>query len=311
MPAVGTPGPAPSGVDHFSSLRGVSLSVLASAALAGCLATTPQSGGQSATAATGSAGGATTTGASAQLETCPATLGTIRIDEQTSAPWYSTYASRYSTGSTVPALRLLIQQSNCFIIVDRGRGLQAANQERDLIRGAEGRAGSNYGTGQIAAADYTLIPEVIISDRGGTRGGGGLAAVGGLFGSTGAALGAVAGNFSTNEAGTVLTVIDNRSSVQLAASEGYAKNTDFGGMGALFGGGAAAGAGAYTSTPQGKVLLASFMDAYNKLVVSVRNYKAQTVQGGLGTGGTMGVQGGATPASKAVDQPVKPPPKKK
>ena len=62
--------------------------------------------------------------------------------------------------------------------MDRGRGLQAANQERDLIRGAEGRAGSNYGTGQIAAADYTLIPEVIISDRGGTRGGGGLAAVG-------------------------------------------------------------------------------------------------------------------------------------
>ena len=148
---------------------------LASLTLAGCLATTPQSGGQSATGATGSAGGATTTGASAQLESCPATLGTIRIDEQTGAPWYGTYVSRYGTGSTIPALRLLIQQSNCFIIVDRGRGLAAANAERDLIRGAEGRAGSNYGTGQIAAADYTLIPEVIVSDRGGTQGGGGLA----------------------------------------------------------------------------------------------------------------------------------------
>ena len=75
-------------------------------------------------------------------------------------------------------------------------------------------------------------------------------------------------------------------------------------MGALFGAGAAAGAGAYTSTPQGKVLLASFMDAYNKLVQSVRNYKAQTVQGGMGAGGTMGVQGGSTAASKAVDQSV-------
>jgi hypothetical protein len=279
------------------------VAVLAAGAamFAGC-ATVPQSGGASATAATGSAGGAATTGASAQLETCPATLGTIRIDEQTSAPWYNTYASRWGTGSTVPALRLLIQQSNCFIIVDRGRGLQAATAERELIRGAEGRAGSNYGTGQIAAADFTMVPEVIVSDRGGTRGGGGLAAVGGLFGNAGRALGTVAGTFSTNEAGTILTVIDNRSSVQLAASEGYAKNTDFGGMGALFNAGGAAGAGAYTSTPQGKVLLASFMDAYNKLVQSVRNYRAQTVKGGLGTGGTMGVQGGSTPASKEVDR---------
>jgi len=34
-------------------------------------------------------------------------------------------------------------------------------------------------------------------------------------------------------------------------------------------------------------------------VKAVRNYKAQTVQGGLGTGGTLGVQGGSTPASLA------------
>ena len=273
-------------------------------ALTGCLATTPQSNGQSATVVTGSAGGATATGASSKLESCPTTLGTIRIDEQTSAGWYATYASRYGTGSTMPVLRLLIQQSNCFIIVDRGRGLAAGNAERDLIRGAEGRAGSNLGTGQIAAADFTMIPEVIVSDRGGTKGG--LAGIGGLLGGKAAMLGAVAGNFSTNEAGTVLTLIDNRSSVQLAAAEGYASNTDFGGMGALFGAGGAGGASAFTSTPQGKVLMASFADAYNKMVQSVRAYKAQTVKGGLGTGGTLGVQGGSTAASKEVDQAAKP-----
>jgi hypothetical protein len=33
----------------------------------------------------------------------------------------------------------------------------------------------------------------------------------------------------------------------------------------------------------------------------VRNYKAQTVRGGLGTGGRLGVQGGSTAASKEVD----------
>jgi hypothetical protein len=35
-------------------------------------------------------------------------------------------------------------------------------------------------------------------------------------------------------------------------------------------------------------------------VRSVRNYRAQTVRGGLGTGGALGVQGGGTPASQAV-----------
>jgi len=32
--------------------------------------------------------------------------------------------------------------------------------------------------------------------------------------------------------------------------------------------------------------------------MSVRNYQAQEVKGGLGTGGRLGVSGGATPASR-------------
>ena len=222
----------------------------------------------------------------------------MSIDEQTNAGWYSAYQSQYRMGSTIPALRLLIQQSNCFVIVDRGRGLQARTREAELIRGEEGRAGSNYGKGQIAAADYTIIPEVILSDRGGTRAAGGL---GGLLGRVGlGAIAGIAGSVSTNEAGTVLTLVDNRSTVQLAAAEGYSKNMDFAGMGALFGGGVGGGAGAYTSTPQGKVIFAAFMDSYNKMVRALRNYKAQTVKGGLGTGGRLGVQGGSTDASREI-----------
>jgi hypothetical protein len=273
--------------------------------LTGCLATTPTTGGgESATVATGSAAGGATSGANAQLETCPETMGTVSIDEQTNAGWYSAYQSQYRMGSTLPALKLLIQQSNCFVIVDRGRGLQARTREADLIRGEEGRAGSNYGKGQIAAADYTIIPEVILSDRGGTRAAGGL---GGIFGAAGALLGSV----STNEAGTVLTLIDNRSTVQLAAAEGFSKNMDFAGVGALFGGSVGGAGGAYTSTPQGKVIFAAFMDSYNKMVIALRNYKAQTVKGGLGTGGTLGVQGGSTDASKEVTKPKSTTKKKK
>lgn len=262
--------------------------------LGGCLATAPTVGGGSAGPASGSASGGVASGENAALEKCDQTLGTISIDENTSAGWYAAYHSRYGTGSTVPALRLLVQQSNCFVIVDRNRGLAARNKEMALMRGEEGRAGSNVGGGQVAAADYTMIPEVILSDRGGNRGGAGL---GGLLPG---AFSAVAGTFSSNEAGTMLTLIDNRSTVQLAAAEGYSKNMDFGALGGLFGGGAAAGGGAFTRTPQGKVLMAAFTDSYNKMVVALRNYQAQTVKGGLGTGGALGVQGGSTEASKSV-----------
>jgi hypothetical protein len=98
----------------------------------------------------------------------------------------------------------------------------------------------------------------------------------------------------------VLTLVDIRSTVRLAAAEGYSKNTSFGfgGLG-LSGAGALAGSG-YTTTDEGKLASAAFFDAYNKLVIAVRQYKAQTVEGGLGEGGGLGVQGGTTAASKKV-----------
>jgi len=96
----------------------------------------------------------------------------------------------------------------------------------------------------------------------------------------------------------VLTLVDNRSGVQLAAAEGSSSKTDFGAWGGVFGGGGAAGMGGYTNTPEGKVIAGAFADAYNNLVKAAKNYKAQEVRGGLGTGGRLGVQGGSTPASK-------------
>ena len=46
--------------------------------------------------------------------------------------------------------------------------------------------------------------------------------------------------------------------------------------------------------------MAAFADSYNKMVVALRNYKAQTVKGGLGTGGRLGVQGGSTEAGRGI-----------
>ena len=46
---------------------------------------------------------------------------------------------------------------------------------------------------------------------------------------------------------------------------------------------------------------AAFADSFNQMVKALRNYKAQTVKGGLGTGGRLGVSGGETAASKELD----------
>jgi hypothetical protein len=87
--------------------------------------------------------------------------------------------------------------------------------------------------------------------------------------------------------------------VQVAAAQGSAKNTDFG-FGLLGGGGnVGAGMGAYSSTPQGKVIAGAFLDSYNQMVKAVRQYAPQRVAGGLGTGGQLAVDG-ATKATDAV-----------
>lgn len=286
-----------------ASSRGIHAAVLsvlaATALLSGCLATAPSLGGGSATAVTGAAAGGESAGANSKFERCTETLGTIRIEEDTAAPWYSYYRNNYRLGSTVPILRTMIQQSNCFVILERGRGMQGIERERQMMRtGEEGRAGSNFGPGQQVGADYSLSPEIMMNAKGSSGFGAGL---GGLFSRAAPVVGAVAGSAKMNEAGTVLLLVDVRSTVQIAAAEGYSKNWDFGLGGGLFGalggGVGAAGGSGYTTTPEGKLVASAFADAYNKMVVALRNYKAQTVKGGLGTGGRLGVQGGQTPAS--------------
>mgnify|MGYP003644253902 CR=1 FL=1 len=267
------------------------LAVASSALLSGCLASTMNMGDSSAkTVATGSAGGSSSVNENDQLRKCDESLGTLAVVENS-----GNYASlrQYSLGSPTPVLRLLIQQSNCFVVIERGRGLDAMEQERRIRNSGEMRAGSNFGKGQMVAADYQLTPSVTFSnsDAGGI--GGALSAFSGALG----AVGRLAGGLKFKEASTLLTMVDNRSGVQLAAAEGSSKSTDYKLWGSLFGSRAGGSLGGYTKTAEGKVIAAAFADSYNQLVDAVQNYQAQTVRGGLGTGGRLGVQGGSTPAS--------------
>ncbi len=281
---------------HVRAASRWSLSLLGAAVvaavLAGCASTAPTLGDNKGVVS-GAAGGESADGQNSQLENCPETLGTLAIEEDTNAPWY--YQLRdHQLGSTVPVLRLMIQQSNCFVIVERGKSLNNMMREREFARGEESRAGSNFQKGQMVAADYTMSPAIQFS---GKTGGGSAFGGGGALGM----LGAIAGSVGRNEASTTLLLIDNRSGVQIAAAEGTAKNFDFGMFGAAFGGGGFGGGGGYAKTPQGKVIVAAFADSYNQMVKALRKYKAQTVKGGLGTGGRLGVQGGDTAASKEID----------
>nr|WP_315427096.1 peptidoglycan-binding protein [uncultured Albidiferax sp.] len=269
------------------------------ALLAGCETTDMKMGSSEAkTVATGSAGGATSANENTQLEKCPSALGTVSLIENEQAGWYTILRNEYRLPPTANLLRLMIQQSNCFIVVERSAaGMNAMSRERALMGSGEMRQGSNFGKGQVVSSDYGLSPEVIFNQNTG----GAAASIGGLFGNAGRVLGAVAGSTATREASVMLTMIDNRSSVQVAASEGSASKTDWGGMGALFGSSGGGAVGAYNSTPQGKVIAAAFMDAYNGMVRAVRNYRAQTVQGqGLGGGGKLGVDGGAAPSQTSA-----------
>lgn len=269
------------------SARALTLVVAACVgAVAGC--SSMQMGSSDAnTVATGSAGGANSQNANKKLEHCDRPLGTIEVVQDTSAPWYGELTGQWHLGSTVPVLKLMIQQSNCFVVVDRGRAMQDMMQERALQQSGELRQNSNFGKGQMVSADYTLSPSITFSNN---NAGGLGGAIGGLLGSVGAAVG---GSVTSKEASTLLTVDDNRSGVQVAAASGSAKDWDFGAIGGMLGGDLGAVGGGYSNTAEGKVIVAAFMDSYNGIVNAVRNYKAQTVQGGLGTGGHLGVQGAA------------------
>src|SRR6516225_6666651 len=89
-------------------------------ALAGCQTTDMQLGSQSAkTVATGSAAGAASTNANSQLEHCDSPLGTVSLTENQSAGWYTILRDEYKLPPTATLLRLMVQQSNCFVVVER------------------------------------------------------------------------------------------------------------------------------------------------------------------------------------------------
>ena len=217
----------------------------------------------------GSAGDAGTTQASTSLTRCDRALGTAALIEADGS--VITLLNTVGLQSPLPVVQLMMQQSGCFTVLERGSAIAAIEAEQQ-------RSGKMV---RLKAADYMVKPNIIFSnpDAGGY---GGLASVGSIFGPVGTLVGAAAGSIKMQEAQTLLTLVDVETGVQLAAAEGSAKVQDFGGLGGLggFGGGlfGLAGVSGYGNTAEGKLIVAALMDAHNKLVGQVRGRAVATGQ---------------------------------
>lgn len=208
--------------------------------------------------------------ATSSVEKCDAPLGTLAVSEHRGAS--TTQLQSYGLGSPVSLLRIMIQQSNCFTVLERGAAMQNLQEERALAASGDTLAGSNVGKGQLQAADFVMTPGVqfAAADTGGV--GGALTTYGSRFlGGLGGVVGGIAGGLKFKEAQTSLLIADVRSGIQVASAEGVAKKTDFNLSGWNWGGGGYTSMGGYTNTPEGKMVAASLLDNFNKIVLAIRS----------------------------------------
>jgi curli biogenesis system outer membrane secretion channel CsgG len=200
----------------------------------------------------------------AQIPTCTKKLGTIAIVEPDNNWWQG-----LGLGSPEAVLKLFVMKSGCFGLVDRNKGLASRNIERALADNGELQGGSNIGRGQVKAADYFIVPDIVSKNE--NSGGGGIgAALGGFLG--GSTFGAIAGNISVSkkEANVLLTLVNSRTTEQERMTEGYARKSDWsfgaGGSAGWWGGFGGVAGGGYQNTDIGQVLVLAYLNAYIDLV---------------------------------------------
>jgi len=207
-----------------------------------------------------------------QMPHCERPLGTIAMVPPEKEWW-----RELNLGSPEAILKVFVQESGCFTLVNRGRAMQSRAMERALAEQGELQAGSNMGRGQVRAADYLLEPDIVSANRnsGGNNVGG---AIGGILGRRGGAIGAIGAiaggiNISKKEANVTLSMVDSRTTEEYV-TEGYARKTDIGfaagGGAGWWGGLAAAGGSGYQNTEIGQVIVLAYLDAYVRLVQQLR-----------------------------------------
>jgi len=177
-----------------------------------------------------------------QLTTCEKPLGTASVVE--ADPSAMAYLAAAGLPSPTPMLRIMMTDSNCFRVID-----QAAV--------APGR--------RPPPVRWSVTPNILQSNpnAGGVSAGGFLGNVTGQRWMNG-----LGGSISVKDAQTALFVADGRTGEQIASVQGSATATDFGvsfisrsGLNSV---------GAFGNTPEGKVIMAAYGDAFNKMVAQLQ-----------------------------------------
>lgn len=181
--------------------------------------------------------------------------------------------------------------SNCFVITAAGVGKTAekigriSHQQR---RSEDYREDSNLETGQRVASDYFMESGIIINDEVVNRVTGKTVVSGKSWMSSIA--GSLAADVETKVSVVTMSLFDIRTGVQLSMSEGNSTTRNTSGKLAtiFFGDSATSSLRDSLRTPEGEATVAAFVDSYNKMVIALRNYKAQEISGGIGRGGQLG-----------------------
>ena len=249
--------------------------------------------------------GGTIIDGSQPLEKCEVPLGTVSLVEEQKAATPDAILSPQmaalmalaraqqgmssATADPMPLLKILMAQSRCFRVVDRGAAFSALQREREIAQGQQMTPGSGVAGSTLIASDYVLAVQVIYQDENAGGGGGGLGGLGGGFG------GALGIKTKRLESQVLMTLTAVRTGEQVAVASGSArkKDTRFIG-GGLVGLGLGAVAGGYESTDIGKVIAAALLSAYDRLIPQVRTLTAQQASTGAMPGRASATAGTAS-----------------
>src|SRR6185369_10432402 len=161
----------------------------------------------------------------AEIPVCTHRIGTLAIVPPDKEWW-----RELNLGSPEAIIKIFVQQSGCFTMVNRGRAMQSRAMERAMAEQGELQRGSNMGAGQVKAADYFLQPDIVSTNKN-SGGGGAGAALGGLLGHVGGGwgvVGAIAGgiNVKKGEANVTRSLVNARTTEEEALTQGYFRKTD-------------------------------------------------------------------------------------
>ena len=199
------------------------------------------------------------------IPSCDRTYGTVAISEPSGGnSWWQSY----DLENPEALIEYYITESGCFQLVDRGAGLQMGMNERQLNQSGDLQVGSEMGGGQLVAADFFMVPDLVTQDD--DTGG---KSLGGLLGGrVGGTVGGLLGGVKTKniEADTILSLVNARTGVQSVTARGKAekRNLSFG-LGGLLGS-AGAGYGSYQDTEVGRIIAVAYATAYTDLVAKVQ-----------------------------------------